>query len=232
MNKRSYKILVVEPNDNWYFTIFNTLDKDNHKVFRAKTGLDVLDICKKKQIDLLIVEQSLPDMDGIEITTEIRDDQDLKLLPIIFFSEVSDKYTQIAAFEAGADIFLWKGMKNRLFQAQVNALLRRCCDMSEPEIELKKFGEIEIDEEKVLVYRNGEALELSKKEFQLLLLLTSKPGKVFKRPNILNMMWGDDIIVGDRNIDTHIKKLRKKIGKEYIKTARGIGYKFVHPELN
>jgi two-component system alkaline phosphatase synthesis response regulator PhoP len=229
MLQNSYKILVIEPDDDWFSTISQTLERKDLKVIRTKSNKDTLKLVEKGNADLVIMEQSVEPVDGIEMTTEIRERSSKKQLPIVFFSETSDKYTQIAAFEAGADLFLWKGMKNRLFLAQICALLRRCYEMHDKSSALKQYGAILIDEEKVQVFKNKVPVDLSKKEFELLTLLTSKPGKVFKRPVILSRIWGDDIIVGNRNIDTHIKKLRKKIGKEYIKTSRGIGYKFEQP---
>jgi two-component system alkaline phosphatase synthesis response regulator PhoP len=199
-------------------------------VVRAKTSEQVFELCSRKRPDLLILEQQLEEMDGVDVMSEIRETKALKFLPVIFYSELHDKYTQLAAFNAGADMFVNKGLKAKLFLARITALLRRSHEMTEPSIPVRKFGDIVIDEEEFLISRNGKHILLSKKEFQLLLLLTSKPGKVFKRQQILSEIWGDDIIVGDRNIDTHIKKLRKKLGKETITTARGVGYKFIPPD--
>ncbi|MCB0503290.1 MAG: response regulator transcription factor [Bacteroidetes bacterium] len=226
MKATPYTILVAEPNDDWYDKIKQSLQKRNHEVFRVKSSNDVLDQCNKHNPDLLILEHDLNPVDGVEVAIEIRDDQTFRKLPIVFLSETIDKYTQIAAYEAGADMYIKKGTKSRLFLSIIAAVLRRVYEMNDTPSMVQKFGEIEIDEEQIMVYKKGKALDLSKKEFQILLLLASKPGKVFRRPNILKKIWGDDVIVGDRNIDTHIKKLRKKLGKEYIQTSRGMGYKF------
>lgn len=226
MKTRPYTILVAEPNDDWFEKIKQSLVKRDHEVFRVKSSNDVLNQCIKHSPDLLILEHDLSPVDGVEVVMEIRDDQLFRKLPIVFLSETIDKYTQIAAFEAGADMFIKKGTKSRLFLSMIGAILRRTYEMNESPSLVQNFGEIEIDEDQIMVYKKGKPLDLSKKEFQLLLLLASKPGKVFRRPNILKKIWGDDVIVGDRNIDTHIKKLRKKLGKEYIQTSRGMGYKF------
>lgn len=191
---------------------------------------DVIALVKKVKFDLIILEVELNKVDGIELCFEIKHDIIFnKNTPVIFLAEKYDDYTQLAAFDAGCDDFIPKKYKSRLISAKVSALFKRLYSNKNIELGIKKFGTLEIDEEQVMVYKKGEPLKLSKKEFQLILLLTSKPGKVFRRNFILTKIWGDDIIVGDRNIDTHIKKIRKKIGKDRIETVRGIGYKFIEP---
>ena len=148
-------------------------------------------------------------------------------VPLVVGGGVRSGKAAQAAFEAGADEFVAKTSRSRLFTHRIKALLRRSYDKEEAPKEIKTFGNLEIDEEQMVIFKKGEPLKLSKKEFQLVLLLTSRPGKVFKRNYILLKVWGDDIIVGDRNIDTHIKKIRKKVGKQHIETVRGIGYKFI-----
>lgn len=229
MKTSPYIILVVEPDDDWFARLNNTLQKRDYTVHRCKSSANVMNVCKKKYPDLIIMEQDLDEKDGVEIAMEIREDHLIRKTPIVFFSDTADIYTQIAAFEAGADGFIKKGQKGKLILARLKAILRRTYEMDEKPSVVRNFGDIDIDEDQVTVFKNGSPVKLSKKEFELLMLLTSKPGKVFRRPNILKKLWGDDIIVGDRNIDTHIKKLRKKLGKDYIHTSRGIGYKFKPP---
>jgi two-component system alkaline phosphatase synthesis response regulator PhoP len=225
--QKEYLILIADPDEESYEKLSSHLEKKGHDVKRVKLGKDVVNEVKSKNAKLLIIEHNLEPQDGVEITAEIREDAILRKLPIIFYSDEGDKYTQIAAYRAGADLFIKKGIKPSLFTAQMEALLRRCYEMDDDEIRpVKKYGEIEINEEQVTVFKNGNPLKLSKKEFEILLLLSSKPGKVYKRQDILASIWEDDVIVDDRNIDTHIKKLRKKLGKEYIQTSRGMGYKF------
>jgi len=226
MKDNHYLILVVEPDDQWFSKLKNTLNKQDFKVVRIKSSSEVLSACKKKDPDLVIIEHELDDSDGIEVTLELHENPTTKRMPILFFSETSDVYTKIAAFEAGADQFIKKGSKGKLIGAQIKSLLRRAYEFDDKLSEVREYGSIRIDEDAVSITKNGSAIKLSKKEFDLLLLLTSKPGKVFRRASILKKIWGDNIIVGDRNIDTHIKKLRKKLGKEHIQTSRGIGYKF------
>ena len=227
MSVKPYQILILEPDNDWYDKTFLTLSKRKHEVTRVKSGEKVIDICKKNRPDLLILEYDIEPNDGVEIALDIRDDVQLRTIPIVFYSETSDKYTQIAAYEGGADLYIKKGIKQRLFASMVQSVLRRCYELEEKSTDIKQFGDMIIDEEQVMVYKNGNPLNLSKKEFQMLLLLTSKPGKVYRRKDILLKIWGDDVIVGDRNIDTHIKKLRRKLGKDVIQTSRGMGYKFM-----
>jgi two-component system alkaline phosphatase synthesis response regulator PhoP len=231
MKPENYPIVVAEADNKWFEWISNALEKAEYPVRRAMDSNEALKLCGKELPALLITEQKIEDMDGVELTMEIRGNSALRRLPIIFFTDMNDKYTQLAAFNAGADMFITKGIRTKLFLARLAALLRRSYELpQDAESQIRQFGDIVIDEDQYKVSKNGDTINLSKKEFQLLLLLTSKPGKVFKRPYILARIWGDDIIVGDRNIDTHIKKLRKKIGKTYIKTTRGVGYKFIPPE--
>ncbi len=230
---------IKNPQDKKYHILIADKDKSSieHTIKCFKTELyrftevtktkDLVATIKKEKPDLVILEVDLNDGDGIEVCWDLRADNSLLKLPIVFLSNRSDDFIQITAFEAGADEFIAKTSKSRLFSHRIKALLRRCYEKTEETKEIKKFGNIEIDEEQFMIFKKGEPLKLSKKEFQLVVLLCSRPGKVFKRNFILLKVWGDDIIVGDRNIDTHIKKLRKKLGKQHIETVRGIGYKFI-----
>ncbi len=224
--QKEYIIHIADPDDELFDKLRNNLTKKGHEVKRIKQYKDIYHDLKQKKSQLLILEHNLEPQDGVEITAEIREDSSLKKLPIIFYSETADKYTQIAAYRAGADMFVRKGIKQSLFVAQIEALLRRCYEMDDETRQTKKFGDIEINEDQITVTKAGVPVKLSKKEFEILLLLSTKPGKVYRRQDILSKIWDDDVIVADRNIDTHIKKLRKKLGKEYIQTSRGMGYKF------
>lgn len=226
MSKGKYHLLVTAKSDDFMAEIIAALKKGDFRITTCKKGSEVLKLVGKENPDMLILDVDLLDLDGIEICWELKSDPATQAMPVVFVTEKAEDFTQIAAYEAGADDFIIKPNRSRLLVAKINAILRRCYEMVETPTQIKKFGPIEIDEEQVMVYKKGQSLKFSKKEFQLLLLLTSKPGKVFRRNNILAKIWGDDIIVGDRNIDTHIKKLRKKLGKDYIQTVRGIGYKF------
>ena len=164
-------------------------------------------------------------MDGIETCRELREQKNLQDVLIAFLTARSEDYTQIAGFEVGADDYITKPIKPRVFISRVKALLRRLQTntISESVIE---FGNIRIDKEKHVVFKGDEEIALPKKEFKLFSLLSSKPGKVFTREFILDSVWGDEVVVGDRTIDVHIRKLREKIGDDYFKTIKGVGYKF------
>jgi two-component system alkaline phosphatase synthesis response regulator PhoP len=226
MKKNAYHFLVASKDVEVLEETTKSLKKADFKVTTTTKGKEVLEILKKENPDIVMLDVECEGLDGIEVCWEIKSDAASQKIPVIFYSDRIEDFTQIAAYEAGADDFITRPLRNRLLIAKLNALLRRTYEMNEQPSPLKKFGPIEIDEEQVMVYKKGVPLKLSKKEFQLIVLLTPKPGKVFRRNNILTKIWGDDIIVGDRNIDTHIKKLRKKLGKDYINTVRGIGYKF------
>lgn len=224
---RKYHILIADKDKVSIETTIKAFKSEHYKFTEVIKSKDLVGVIKKEKPDLVVLEVDLNEADGIEVCWDIRADIALAKLPIVFYSNRSDDFTQITAFEAGADEFIAKTSRSRLFTSRIKALLRRCYDKDETPKEIKKFGNLEIDEEQVVIFKKGEPLKLSKKEFQLVLLLTSRPGKVFKRNYILLKVWGDDIIVGDRNIDTHIKKIRKKLGKQHIETVRGIGYKFI-----
>ena len=224
---RKFHILIVDKDKAAIEQTIKSFKTDNFKFTEVTKTKDLVSVIKKEKPDLVILEVDLNEADGIEICWDIRADAALVKLPVVFFSGRADDFTQITAFEAGADEFVAKTSRSRLFTHRIKALLRRSYDKEEAPKEIKTFGNLEIDEEQMVIFKKGEPLKLSKKEFQLVQLLTSRPGKVFKRNYILLKVWGDDIIVGDRNIDTHIKKIRKKVGKQHIETVRGIGYKFI-----
>jgi two-component system alkaline phosphatase synthesis response regulator PhoP len=165
-------------------------------------------------------------MDGIETCRMIRENKELSNLLIVFLSARSEDYTQIAGFDSGADDYITKPIKPRVFISRIKALLRRL-DNNTPKVEkVLDFGDIKIDLEKYVVFKAGKEILLPKKEFKLLELLVSKPGKVFTREFILEKIWGDEVVVGDRTIDVHIRKLREKLGEDNIRTVKGVGYKF------
>lgn len=221
-----YHILLGSKHSAFFENTQYALRKGEFRFTTSISGKEILKLAKKIIPHVIILDVELEEMDGIEVCWELKSDPSLKVLPVLFIADKNEDYTQIAAYEAGADDYIIRPERSRILLAKVNAWLKRCYELSNTSTQIKKFGNIEIDEEQVMLYKKGQSLKVSKKEFQLLLLLTSKPGKVFRRNNILAKIWGDDIIVGDRNIDTHIKKLRKKLGKDHIQTVRGIGYKF------
>lgn len=227
LQNRTFHILIADKSKSNIDNTIKSFKTEHYKFTEVTKTKDLIPTIKKEKPDIIILEVELNDGDGIEICWDIRADTSISSIPLVFYSNLSDEFLQISAYEAGADDFILKSSRSRLFALKIKSLLKRSYKNESLPKESIKFGNLEIDEEQVMIYKKGEPLKLSKKEFQLILLLTSHPGKVFKRNYILLKVWGDDIIVGDRNIDTHIKKIRKKIGRQRIETVRGIGYKFI-----
>jgi two-component system alkaline phosphatase synthesis response regulator PhoP len=224
--KKATKILLVDDDlDIQEFMTYN-LKKENFKVYNAYNGKEAIAIAKEKIPDLIILDIMMPGMSGIEVCHKLREEKRLEQVLICFLTARGEDYTQIEGFDAGADDYITKPISPKVFIKKVDALLRRADKVVVSE-ELESF---ESDELKVnyvtrQVHVRGKEVVLAKKEFALLSLLLSKPGKVFTRDEIYISVWGNDIIVGDRTIDVHIRKLREKIGDEYITTFKGIGYK-------
>jgi len=217
-------LLVDDEPDILEFLAYN-LNKEGFRVLQAENGKDAIALAKKEIPHLIVLDVMMPDMDGIETCRELREQAVLKDVLIAFLTARGEDYTQIAGFEVGADDYITKPIKPRVFVSRIKALLRRLNTQIPEELNLQ-FGDIRIDKEKHLVYKNSEEIVLPKKEFNLFVLLSSKPGKVFTREYILEKVWGDEVIVGDRTIDVHIRKLREKLGDTYFKTVKGVGYKF------
>lgn len=226
MKPDKYHIYYADKSEAAREEFAEALKSTEFAVATFSNGKELLEAAKANIPEMIILDIEFDDMDGIEVCWDLKSNVGLTDSLILFYTDRIEDFTQIAAYEAGADDFLKKPMRTRLLIAKLNALFRRTFEKEELPNPVKKFGNLEIDEEQLLVYKKGVSLKLSKKEIQVLILLTTIPGKVFRRNYILKKIWGDNIIVGDRNIDTHIKKLRKKIGKEHIQTIRGIGYKF------
>jgi two-component system alkaline phosphatase synthesis response regulator PhoP len=218
------KILLVDDEQDILEFIRYNLEKEGYSVYTADNGKKAIEMAQRIQPHLILLDVMMPEMDGIETCRELRSMPEFKNTVIAFLTARNEDYSQIAGFDVGADDYITKPIKPRLLTSRIKALLRRfAADAAEEKL---KLGNIEIDSEKYIVYKDGKELSLPKKEFELLSLLASKPGKVFSRKEILNKIWGNDIIVGDRTIDVHIRKLREKLGDNYFKTIKGIGYKF------
>jgi len=217
------KILIADDEEDILQFLSYNLKKEGYEVITATNGADALKLAKKENPDLIVLDIMMPVMDGMETCRELREIPETKDKLIVFLTARSEDYSQIAGFENGADDYITKPIKPKLFISRIKALLRRA-QTSETNT-IIDLGNIKIDKEKHLVIKNGEVLELPKKEFMLLELLASKPGKVFSREIILEKVWGEDVIVGERTIDVHIRKIREKIGEDYIKTVKGLGYK-------
>jgi two-component system alkaline phosphatase synthesis response regulator PhoP len=220
----NYKILVVDDeNDILEFIQYN-LKKEGYDVHLAHNGQEAIDVSRKTKPDLILLDVMMPVMDGIEACKQIKANPDMDKTFIVFLTARAEEYSEIAGFNAGADDYIAKPIKPRVLISRINAILRR---KGKEEVEAKiNVGDITIDRETFLVYKNGSKIQLARKEFELLFLLASKPGKVFTRDYILEKVWGDEVLVVDRTIDVHIRKLREKIGDDYIGTVKGVGYKF------
>lgn len=229
MDYSNYKILLVDDEaDSIEFLKYN-LQREGFSIYSAGNGEDAIRMAKKIRPHLILLDVMMPEMDGMETCEEIRSDPDLKRTIIAFLTARGEDYSQIAGFEAGADDYITKPVKPKVLVSRIKALLKRFHAMDDdyPGAETKKDPDIVIDHERYIVLLKGKELFLPRKEFELLSLLLSKPEKVFTREEIFHEIWGDNIIVGDRTIDVHIRKLREKLGEGYIRTIKGVGYTFI-----
>jgi two-component system alkaline phosphatase synthesis response regulator PhoP len=230
MDKSNYKILVVDDEEDIRDLLVHLLEKEGFQTKVSSNGNEGLKIALNWLPHLILLDVMMPEMDGIEACREIRNKKEIKNTIIAFLTARNEDYSQIAGFDSGADDYISKPVKPRVLISRINALLRRYENQPEEnsakEIEL---GELKINRDKFLVYKNNTPIQLPRKEFELLDLLVSKPGNVFTRSHILDSVWGEDVVVGDRTIDVHIRKLREKLGDNYFKTIKGIGYKFEVP---
>lgn len=224
MELNDCKVLLVDDEQDVLEFMKYNLEREGFWVYTATNGLDGIQLAKKIHPHLIVLDLMMPKMDGIATCRELRNLEEFKNTLIAFLTARDEDYSQIAGFEVGADDYITKPIKPKVFISRIRALLRRLEDNSIKSV--IKVGDLEIDRERYIVTTNGEELTLPKKEFELLTLLVSKPGRVFKREEILSRVWGNETIVGDRTIDVHIRKLREKIGDNSFKTIKGIGYKF------
>ena len=223
----TYKILLVDDEPDILDFLRYNLQKEGFQVFTAGDGVEGLRKAEEVRPHLAILDIMMPKMDGVELCRQLRNRPELANILIVFLTARDEDYSQIAALDVGGDDYITKPIRPRVFMSRINALLRRFDRKDDPEADqVIRVADLEIDRERVSVTRGEEVIELAKKEFELLSLLASKPGKVFTREEIFSKVWGADVIVGNRTIDVHIRKLREKIGDDYIKTIKGIGYKF------
>ncbi len=226
MTNDQIQILIVDDEPDIIDFLTYNLQKEGYQIASSTSGQEALQEAEKHPPHLILLDIMMPDMDGIETCRELRAKDKFKNTLIAFLTARNEDYSQIAGFDVGADDYITKPIKPRVLISRIKALLRR---FSEDEGETSnkiELGNIVIDKERYEIDKDGNKFSLPKKEFELLLLLTSKPGRVFSREEILSKIWGNDIIVGDRTIDVHIRKLREKLGSELIKTVKGVGYKF------
>jgi two-component system, OmpR family, alkaline phosphatase synthesis response regulator PhoP len=224
VNNTNEKILLVDDEQDIIGLLKYNLEKEGYEIRSALNGKEAIEVAKNFLPDLILLDVMMPEMDGIETCLQIKEMPLLQNTIIAFLTARSEDYSQIAGFEAGADDFITKPIKPKVLISRVQALLRRGKNAHPKEAET--VSGIKIDKDRYVVIKDQEELNLPKKEFELLALLISAPGRVFTRDVILNTIWGNDVVVGDRTIDVHIRKLREKIGEETIKTVKGVGYKF------
>ena len=231
MSEEKFKVLLVDDElDILEFLSYN-LEKEGYIVFTAKNGIEALKIAEKEIPNLIILDVMMPEMDGIAACEALRKMPDLNSTVIAFLTARGEDYSQVAGFEAGADDYITKPVRPKVLISRVKALLKRTGEAAVPvvdeDLNIISIGNLVIDKERYLIRIDEIEMVLLRKEFELLSLLVSKPGKVFTREEIYSSVWGENVVVGDRTIDVHIRKLREKIGNEHIKTLKGIGYKFV-----
>jgi len=225
MKKAAIKILLVDDEPDILEIVGYNLKNEGYQIFTASNGLEAIKEAKKTLPHLILLDVMMPEMDGIEACEKLRAIKGLEDVIIAFFTARGEDYSQMAGFEAGADDYITKPVKPKVLVSKVKALLRRLKKSEENAV--IKIGSISIFKDEYYILKEGKQINLPRKEFELFLLLTSKPNKVFKRDVILSSVWGSDVVVGDRTIDVHIRKLREKIGDFHFKTVKGVGYKFI-----
>jgi len=228
LRKTKYKLLLVDDEPDILEFLQYNLENDGYQVETATNGDMAIEKAISFNPDLVLLDIMMPGKDGIEVCQELRNLSQFKKTVIAFLTARSESFTEIMALDNGGDDFIQKPIKPSVLKSRIKALLRRALNEDENNLSEEKFlfDDIEIDFEKVTVIKNGSEIHIAKKEFELISLLVSNPGKVFKRSEIMNKIWGDGVIVGDRTIDVHVRKLREKLGSNYIQTMKGIGYKF------
>ncbi len=226
MKKTNIKILLVDDEPDILEILEYNLSNEGYQIFTAPNGIKAISQAVKHKPHLIILDVMMPEMDGIEACEKLRGIPELSETVITFLTARGEDYSQLAGFEAGADDYITKPIKPKVLVGKVKALLRRFKEkeLSDANIEL---GDLVINREEYKVLNGKEEIILPRKEFELLALLASRPGKVFKRDDILDSVWGNHVVVGERTIDVHIRKLREKIGDDKFKTVKGVGYKFV-----
>lgn len=225
MNKKDIKILLVDDEPDILEIVGYNLSNEGYQIITAENGADAVKKAKKDLPQLIIMDVMMPEMDGIEACEMLRKQPDLKDTVITFLTARGEDYSQVAGFDAGADDYITKPIKPKVLVSKVKALLRRFKKDVQDSV---KIGNLVINRDEYKIVLKGKEIILPRKEFELLSLLASKPGKVFKRDEILDKVWGNEVVVGGRTIDVHIRKLREKIGDKSFKTVKGVGYKFVN----
>ncbi|MEZ4841426.1 MAG: response regulator transcription factor [Flavobacteriaceae bacterium] len=226
MKNKDIKILLVDDEPDILEIVGYNLENEGYQIFTASNGVEAVEKASEIKPHLILLDVMMPEMDGIEACEKIREIDELSEVIIAFFTARGEDYSQVAGFDAGADDYITKPVKPKVLVSKVKSLLRRLKEDSEEVASHTTVGDLIINREEYFIQKNKKKIILPRKEFELLALLTSKPGKVFKREVILEKVWGNDVVVGGRTIDVHIRKLREKIGDKYFKTVKGVGYKF------
>jgi two-component system alkaline phosphatase synthesis response regulator PhoP len=227
MKNKNIKLLLVDDEPDILEIVGFHLQKEGYQLFKAKDGNEAVKKARTVEPHLILLDIMMPNMDGIEACEKIRGIEGLENILIVFFTARGEDYSQVAGFDAGADDYITKPIKPKVLISKVKALLRRLNSQKKEENRILQFDGFIINKDEYFVEINGQKIILPRKEFELLYLMAGTPNKVFNRDVILNTVWGRDVIVGGRTIDVHIRKLREKIGDEYIQTIKGVGYKFV-----
>ncbi|MGE0077915.1 MAG: response regulator transcription factor [Bacteroidales bacterium] len=230
MDLSKFRILVVDDEPDIIEFLSYNLKKEGFSIRAASTGRQAIDTAVTFNPHLILLDVMMPEMDGIETCEELRSNPKTKDVLIAFLTARSEDYSQIAGFDAGGDDYISKPIKPKVLISRIKALLKRSGTFEDSGAQVQETPQsgLVIDKERYVVYLDGNEIVLPKKEFELLALLYSKPQKVFTRDEIYQNIWGDDIVVGDRTIDVHIRKLREKLGEDYIRTVKGVGYKFMN----
>jgi two-component system alkaline phosphatase synthesis response regulator PhoP len=226
MSTVKQKILIVDDEPDILDLIAYNLNKEGYLYITASNGIEAIQMAKKHHPDLILLDIMMPKLDGIETCRQLRAMPEFKNTYMVFLTARSEEYSEISGFNVGADDYIAKPIKPRALISRINAILRRHT-VADIAVSLKlEIGDLVIDREAYLVFQNGNKITLAKKEFELLYLLASKPGKVFTREGILNSIWEESVVVTNRTIDVHIRKIREKLGDHYVTTVKGVGYKF------
>ncbi|HZB13206.1 MAG TPA: response regulator transcription factor [Chryseolinea sp.] len=226
-NKQMHKVLVVDDEEPILELLKCNLEKNGYEVKTAQDGARAVDIAKKFIPDLVLLDIMMPKMDGVETCRLLRDLPELQKMFVVFLTARSEEYSEVAAFDIGADDYITKPIKPRALMSRISALFRRDSKKSSPS-SIITIGDLTIDRTSYTISISGKEINLPKKEFELLYFLAQNPNKVFSREDLLQNIWGSDVYVLARTVDVHIRKVREKIGEDYITTVKGVGYKFTH----
>lgn len=225
MKNTEIKILLADDEQDILEIIGYNLEQEGYKVFTASNGKEAVEIAMKELPQLVILDVMMPVMDGMEACEQIRNKEGMQDAIITFLTARGEDYSQVAGFEVGADDYITKPIKPKVLVSKIKALLRRTKNVEQTKGDVLSVGDILINRDEYKIVKDGAELSLPRKEFELFYLLASRPGKVFKREEILDKVWGNEVVVGGRTIDVHIRKLREKIGDDCFKTIKGVGYK-------